>query len=150
MIQRKQTIFLLISLVLTIVCLCLPLCKFSLLEDAGDIVMYNLWIVTPTSHDASIWALFAILLVTCPISLFTIFAFHNRIAQSRLCLFNILLIIGYYAVLFILLYGYKQEYGSPKVEVTLLFPLVAAIFYFLSRRAILKDEALVRSIDRIR
>lgn len=152
MIQRKQTIFLFVALVLSIICLCLPLCTFTFEEEVGlPSTMYNLWIVNSNGgHDFSVWALFAILLITCPISLFAIFAFHNRITQSRLCLFNILLIIGWYAVLLIFILGFGDETSRCHPSITIIFPLIAAVFYFLSRRSILKDEALVRAADRIR
>ncbi|MCD8296002.1 MAG: DUF4293 domain-containing protein [Prevotella sp.] len=152
MIQRKQTVFILLAVALTIVCLSLPLCRFTAIDDIGnETVMYNLWLTNAEgAHDLSVWALFAILLVTCPIGLFTIFAFHNRIAQSRLCAFNILLIIGWYAVFVILMLAFSHSLGDWHIAAACVFPLVSAILYFIARKAILADEALVRAADRIR
>ncbi len=152
MIQRKQTVFLFAAVILTVVCLCLPLCRFIATDDIGsETVMYNLWLTNADGgHDLSVWPLFAILLVTCPIGLFAIFAFHNRITQSRLCTFNTLLIIGWYAVFIILLPGYSHSLGDWHIATASVFPLVSAILYLLARKAILADEALVRAADRIR
>lgn len=53
MIQRKQTLFLLIAVIAAVICLCLPLGEFA----AGNVmggksVLYNLWITRPDgSHD---------------------------------------------------------------------------------------------------
>ncbi|MCD8291230.1 MAG: DUF4293 domain-containing protein [Prevotella sp.] len=152
MIQRKQTVFLFVAVVLTVVCLCMPLCRFTANDDIGSqLVMYNLWLTNAEGgHDFSVWALFAILLVTCPIGLFTIFSFHNRIVQSRFCIFNILLILGWYVVFIIFMLGFSNSLGTRHLAPASVFPLISAILYFLARKAILADEALVRAADRIR
>lgn len=152
MIQRKQTLFLLLAVMLTIVCLCLPLGRYAGAEGAlgGDAVMYNLWITFPDGvHDYSVWALFAILLLTCPIALFAIFSFRNRMVQSRFCMFNILLTLGWYVV-FVFMAYLSGGSGEFKVSFTAVLPAVSLILYFMARKAILADEALVRSADRIR
>lgn len=152
MIQRKQTIFLLIAVILTVFCLCLPLGTFtseSVLGEKHD--MYNLWIaMADGSHDYSIWALFVIQLLTCPIALIAIFMYHNRIVQSRFCTFNIFLIIGWYIVYKVFALNLEGTYGQFSMSYTSVFPLISLILYFMARKAILADEALVRAADRIR
>lgn len=152
MIQRKQTLFMLVAVVLTIVCLCLPLGSFmsggTLAEKS---VMYNLWIARPDgSYNCSVWALFAILLITCPIALMAIFSYRNRMAQSRFCMFNILLTLGWYVVYAVMAFNLKESAGNFSVSFTVALPAVAMVLYFMARKAILADEALVRSADRIR
>lgn len=152
MIQRKQTIFLLVAVILTVICLCLPLGSFT----SGDAVstksvMYNLWITQPGGgHDFSVWALFAVLLITCPISLIAIFSYRNRITQSRFCMFNILLTVGWYVIYAVIVFNIKEAAGNFKTSFTVVFPAISLIHYFMARKAILADEALVRSADRIR
>lgn len=152
MIQRKQTIFLLIATILTIICLCLPLGTFiseNPIYERQD--MYNLWIVTTHGgYDSSIWALFAILLLTCPISLIAIFMYHNRIVQSRFCMFNMLLILGWHIVYVVFVLNMNESYGQYSISYTSVFPVISLILYFMARKAILADEALVRAADRIR
>lgn len=152
MIQRKQTIFLLIAVILTIVCLCLPLGNFIEESSIGkSTTMYNLWMVaTDGSHDCSIWVLFAILLTTCPIALIAIFMYHNRIVQSRFCMFNMLLVLGWYAVYAVFVLNFKENLGQFRLSYTSVFPALSMILYFMARKAILADEALVRATDRIR
>lgn len=150
MIQRKQTLFLLIAVALTVVCLCLPLGNFTPTDTlGGKSVMYNLWIAQPDgSLDFSVWALFAIMLLTCPIALMAIFSYRNRMAQSRFCMFNILLSLGWYVVYAVM--AFNMDAGTFKASLTAAIPAVNIILYFMARRAILADEELVRSADRIR
>lgn len=152
MIQRKQTLFLLAALILNIICLCLPLGHFVADGNINSTsTMFNLWITMPNgSHNYSVWALFATLLITCPISLIAIFMYHNRIVQNRFCIFNILLILGWYAVYAVFAINLTESIGHYKISFTSILPLIAVILYLMARRAILADEALVRAADRIR
>lgn len=153
MIQRKQTVFLLVAVILTVVCLCLPIGGFNGVggAPAGGADMYNLWINMPDgSHDFSVWALFAILLVTCPIALIAVFSYHNRITQSRYCIFNMLLVVGWYVVYAMSAASLSGDLGDFSFSFTAILPAIAFILYFMARKAILADEALVRAADRIR
>jgi len=150
MIQRKQTLFLLAALIFTLCCLCMPIGGYN--HGFGlEGTMYNLWITDSNgTHDYSVWALFAILLITCPINIAAIFSYRNRMAQSRFCVFNILLILGWYIVYAVFILGMKKENGMVYFTPACVFPLVSTILYFMARKAILADEKLVRAADRIR
>lgn len=152
MIQRKQTLFLLLAVISAIVCLCLPLGQFTAGNAlGGSSTMYNLWIVRPDGvHDFSVWVLFAILLVTCPISLIAIFSYKNRMVQSRFCMFNILLLLGWYVVMAAMTLNTKEAAGGFNIFIPSALPAVSMVLHFMARKAILADEALVRSADRIR
>ena len=152
MIQRKQTLFLLLAVVAAIACLCLPLGVFATGSTlGGKAVMYNLWIANPDgTHNFSVWALFAILLITCPISLVAIFSYKNRMVQSRFCMFNILLALGWYIVFAAMALNTGGAAGDFRVSIAAALPAVSMLLHFMARKAILADEALVRSADRIR
>lgn len=152
MIQRKQTIFLLIAVILTIVCLCLPIGSIIAENTFGDkSVIYNLWITSADgNHSLSVWPLFAILLITCPIALIAIFTYRNRITQSRFCMFNILLLLGWYVVYAMIILNLQESGNEIKISFPVILPVISMILYFMARKAILADEALVRSADRIR
>lgn len=150
MIQRKQTIFLFLALLVTIACLCLPVGSFEPKGMGAENQLMNLWISDANGgKNFNVWALFAILLITCPIHLFAIFDYHNRRRQTRFCLFSMLMIVGWYVVygVFsqILMTGFTFH-----VEFAACFPFVAFILLWLARHAILADEALVKAADRIR
>ena len=79
-------------------------------------------------------------------------ATRKRILQIRLCVFNALLILGFYGFFAFLIYSLKgdMEGASVSVKIALSFPLVNLILDYLAIRNIGADEALVRSLDRLR
>lgn len=84
------------------------------------------------------------------LALLDIILFRKRKIQMRLTVFCLLLSFGYYFLLAIYLYsangmGYEIHWSMPVT-----FPLVSVILLWLAFRAILKDELLIRSIDRVR
>ena len=149
MIQRKQTIFLLLALILIILCLCMPIALFVQQTMGMPTSMYNLWMVDANgAHSFTPWPLFAILLFTSPISLAAIFTYKNRKLQARLCVFVVLLLLAWYAA-----YAYfvlTANAGAFRPMWAAACPLVAIILCLMARHAILADEALVRAADRIR
>lgn len=151
MIQRIQSVYLFLALVACVACLCMPIASIeSAVMGAWD-TMYNLWMVDEKGQKAFVvWPLFAILLLTCPISLFTIFMYNNRKMQARMCVFNIFLLLGWYAVYAAYVLTFPKEGDTTTILLAACFPLIAIVLLFMARRGILHDEALVRAADRIR
>ena len=153
MIQRKQTLYLLAAIIMTVICLCMQIGSFKAagLEVAR---VYNLWFTDPLGkHHFDVWPLIAVLLPTAVIGTYTIFIYRNRKLQALFCLFCALLIVGWYVCFFVV----SQTVGdkswgtvSFRPEWPAVLPAVALILYLMARRAILADEKLVRSLDRIR
>ena len=112
MIQRIQTLYLLIACILAIVCF------FLRLE----------WID-------------ALLVLSAILSAVTIFLYRKRVVQAHLCVANLGCILAWY----IALASLEGEAGIPES-----LPMVSALLVFLARKGILRDEKLVRSLDRIR
>lgn len=78
-----------------------------------------------------------------------IFLYKKRILQIRLLVFTILTLLGLFGLFFYFTYaGFENAKVAFKVPVA--FPLVAAILDYLAIRSIGKDEALIRSLNRIR
>lgn len=152
MIQRKQTIFLLIALVLNIVCLCLPIGRFVFQTMGADATLTNLWIrMSDGSLHFSVWYLFAILLLSCPVTIWAIISFKNRLFQARLCLCCMLLMVLWYIGYSVVKFWIAPDLNAELVMAwTYFLPFVSLVFYFLSRRGIMADEKLVHSMDRIR
>ena len=75
------------------------------------------------------------------ISLCNIFLYKNRVRQARVCLGVMLAGIAYYIFLAI---------RQPQLGWYSALPMVAVLLLFLARKRIVKDEKLVRSLDRIR
>ena len=152
MIQRKQTLFLLAAIIMTVICLCMQIGSFQV---AGLSVarVYNLWYTALGQHHYDTWPLMAVLLPTTAIGTYAIFLYHNRKIQAMFCLFNVLLIIGWYVCFFVVgqTVGDKS-WGAATFRPSwpAALPAIALILYLMARRAILADEKLVRSLDRIR
>ena len=128
MIQRIQTLYILASLALSTVCV--------YLEIAAE------------NHP---WALTVIMAIAAVLQFMAVFMFRRRAAQMRFCTFCIILMVAWYAVYaafaFVLGDGLVGEY-RPRSWAAI--PMVNAILLYLAFRAILKDELLVRSLDRLR
>jgi len=85
------------------------------------------------------------------ISFGTIFIFKNRILQIRLSAINLMLMIGYVGLNYYYIKSFSNQLtGVISYNIIVIFPLISAILGYLAIRAIGKDEALVRSLDRIR
>jgi hypothetical protein len=85
------------------------------------------------------------------VNLVTLFSFKKRIRQIRLSVFNILLMIGLSGVIYYFAAHSAQLLdGKFTFEPSLVMPLIAVVLTYLAIRSIGRDEALVRSIDRIR
>ena len=149
MIQRIQTVYLLIVAVLAVIVISMPLGSL-ITPDSAINEMTNLSI---TAADGTVnydpWALFAIQMVSAVIALGTIFLYKKRMVQIRLCLFNIILLIGYYVTLAVFVYMLKGESSFvPSWNVCL--PFISIVLNWLALRAIGKDEALIRSLNSLR
>ena len=140
MIQRIQTLYLLIVTALVAVMLFAPLAWFA--GQAGE---YGLYAFSLRSADGTL----------AQLPLVTIFLFRRRLLQIRLCVAEMVLLAGavvmegvYYFLSGRLFAGMAFHTQGFKPAIAL--PLVALLFAFLAARAIFHDELLVRSADRIR
>lgn len=152
MIQRIQSLYMLLSSVLAVWCLCSPLGTFF--TEAGEPVarLHNLWMTDLVSHarDFSPWALFALLVIVATLTFLGIFLFRRRALQMRLLSLCIILLVGYYAFLGFLAYKAGADGLALRPTLFAAFPFVGIVLDWLAFRGILKDEMLVRSLDRLR
>ncbi len=151
MIQRIQSLYILLATGLTTATAFLSPMLFS---RTGEVFKLGFMGVFNTAGGDSVYStvpLTLLLLISAGISLVSFFLFKNRVLQMRLSVFSLVLMLGYYPMMFYYKMLINKEletiatFGFPVV-----FPVVGAILSFLAIRAIGKDEALVRSLDRIR
>lgn len=149
--QRKQTIFLFLAVVAAFVCLCLPIGHYEPSGMGVDWVLYNLMLkdADGVAHF-SVAALFGVLLVTCSVGFYAIFKFKNRMLQARMCIFCILMLIGWYILYGIYGYVVNPEGTTFHFDFAACLPFVSLVFYVMARKGIIADEKLVRAADRIR
>ena len=123
MIQRIQSVYLLVVTILMIVCMCSPV--GSIIANTNEISEFgNLCITMPDgTKDYAPWALFAILLVVAILSFVTIFLFKKRMLQIRLTIFSSVVLIGYYLALVAYIFMLAENTNFNKRAFPLFFVL---------------------------
>ena len=149
MIQRIQSVYLLVVTILMVICMCSPI--GSIITNANEISeLGNLCITFPDgTKDYSPWALFVILLVVAALSFVTIFLFKKRMLQIRLTIFSSVVLIGYYLAVVAYLVMLAED-TTFSASWTICLPFAALILNWLAIRGIGADEALVKAYDRLR
>ena len=152
MIQRIQTVYLLIVTALLITAMCLPVGTFTGANGSiSEFMNQGVFMETEPGSDSSPWGMFAILLLSTIISLATIFLYKNRMLQIRMTVFNTIILIGYYLTFIVfMLVLQKRLDASYHLSWGLCLPLISIILNYLAIRAIGKDEVLVKAADRLR
>lgn len=148
--QRKQTVFLIFALVLTVVCMSMPLGVIEPRLMGAGIPVYSLGIAGIHASTYVGWVPFALLLVSCLLAVAAIATYKSRKTQMRLCNVCIVLNAVWYVYFVYGLLSTFTKIGSFSMNWTLCIPLVAIILYAMAHSGIKKDEEMVRSMDRIR
>ncbi|MFL0684658.1 MAG: DUF4293 domain-containing protein [Algoriphagus aquaeductus] len=158
MIQRIQTIFLFLVAVAMGVTIGTQLWNQSG-GTSGD--TWNLTVFTLTNFDAngdaiqtsSKWYLGALAAFAGLLAMISIFQYRTRSRQMLLNMINSLVMVSLVAATFLTTNGINssiQAQDGGSYEVGFWSILVAMVMNMLANRFIKKDEALVRSVDRIR
>ena len=152
MLQRIQTLYLLAAFALLIVCLCTPIAHFTLAEGMEQVSMYNLWLVSEGKHLFSFCpVLMGILVIASTLTFLDIWLYNRRATQMRLATFCMILLVAWYIAYGAINYLLCQEMQALwRPHWTAALPAAALILLYLAFRGILKDEMLVRSLDRLR
>ena len=138
MIQRIQSVYLLLVTGLLIASMCLPVGSIIDFNGAANVFKPLGLMIGETFQ--STWGLFGILMLAAIIAFATIFLFKNRILQIRMVIFNSLLLVGYYLAFLAFYFVLRSDDTS----------LIAIILNYLAMRAIGRDEAMIHAADRLR
>ena len=147
MIQRIQTVYLLIVTGLLITAMCLPMGYFT--DAMGEHSFKALGIEINGAYEST-WGLFCILLLSTIVAVATIFLYKNRMLQIRMTIFNSLLLVGYYIAFLAFYFALKNDANMFRVGWALCLPLVSIILNILVVRAIGRDELMVKAAYRLR
>lgn len=138
MIQRQQTLWLLLSSVAALLSFMFPF----VVGDKMDNNMLKREVVDAGSN-------FPLLLLTGAsliLSTIIIFLFKNRKQQMQLCLLGLVL-----AVLIIVLYIMQMnKLTKPTLALFCILPFAVLTGYFMAFRNIRKDEKLIKTLDKLR
>lgn len=149
MIQRIQTVYLLLVIGLLIASMCLPMGYF--VDENSLSYVFSPWGVALATSFYSTWGIVSILFIATVITLATVFLYKNRVLQLRMTIFNSILIIGYYLAFLAFMFTIKKDLNASfQIHWALCLPLIALILNYLAIRAIGRDEVLVKAADRLR
>lgn len=155
MIQRIQSLFLLIVFVLIVLMLLSP--QAVIFDKSGN--LYQLNYLGISKYISSGWFIIEhniittiLILGSLLLSALCIFQYKNRKKQIRDCWFFIIILCLLTISIF---YSYMEaikHFSSTKSSLLIssVFPGISIILVILSMKAIKKDDELVKSIDRIR
>lgn len=149
--QRIQTVWLVLAFAAMIALLFLPIGIFA--TPQGNWIMYN-WSTRPLIGVGTVmnhWGLFVLALIIALLSLYIVFLYKKRKLQMRLTMLGMLLTVGYLVYYTVeaakLTNTLQASYGF---KFALALPIITIILLFMARRAICKDEVLVRKSNRLR
>ncbi|MGN6646581.1 MAG: DUF4293 domain-containing protein [Cytophaga sp.] len=155
MIQRIQSILLLISAVVLSICLFTPAWQAT---SEGTAYHLNSFAVTIThgdiSSDKNVAFIAGLIGLSIALTFFIIFKYKNRMLQMRLNMMNTILICLIEGLYFWYIRKIKLFIGAAEIHETFglafYLPLAALVLCIIAGRRIQKDEELVKSVDRIR
>jgi hypothetical protein len=169
MIQRIQTVYLLLVVALGITLCFQPILTFDARTDEGVLREWSLSpvgleettdmsetpdVIYAPEHLNGVWGLFIATLIIPVLALVVIFLYKKRILQARLNIFLAMLCVGYYGIMGLFVWFAKMnlhvEGLNWHITPWLAIPLVCFVLTLMATRRILKDEALVRAADRLR
>lgn len=141
MIQRKQTIWLLLAAITGFLITRVPLYAGTLV---GEVVRKF------TATESLL--LFAVAIVAALLGLVSVFLFKNRPLQMKLSVLGVFVSLGFIALEVWQIGEFRQSNALLKGSYHwgALLPIAMTVFFILAALNIRKDEKLVKSLDRLR
>jgi hypothetical protein len=144
MLQRIQSLYLLVAIILSgIVSFFLPFW----VNQEMEVVFLDSMLQT---GELTVLAIPALFILSGIISIMTLFSFKTRTKQI---VFNRLNIVINFLLLGIIVYHLLMLPGETVVSekgIGVFIPLIVIVLLALANKAIIKDEKLVKSVDRLR
>jgi hypothetical protein len=137
MLQRVQSIWLLLAAVFAFLTFKLPFYQGAIIQATNA--------KPEIDAQSTIW-LTIVAALTGALAFINIFFFNNRKLQLRICIFGIVLAILLVALCFVEMSKFAS--GSIALSCVIYFAIIA--FYILAANGIRKDEKLIKSMDRLR
>lgn len=152
-----------LAIVAVVLGMCNPVGVFRATDSTPVADLYNLWLSVDVESNGNIthvvmpWAaLFGLQVMVASLLTINIFLYSKRALQMRVVNFSMLLLVAYYIVGCVCIFLLNHQHddldtlGAFRPTVWAAMPFVALIFSYLAFRGILKDQLLIKSLDRIR
>lgn len=154
MIQRIQSVYLLIAAFIIILAYFLPFATFNADADLPQYILRVKGFIQAGEESKimfRVWPVAILLTISVLLSLVTIFLYKKRLLQIRLSIANIIFLLGSFGLALFYINDVKKMLKiEPHYDFSLILPIIAIILLYLAIRGIAKDEKLVRSLDRLR
>ncbi|MBQ0160687.1 MAG: DUF4293 domain-containing protein [Bacteroidales bacterium] len=177
MIQRKQTLFLLIAVAAMVLCFVFPTATFTAKAPLGIPVAGELNLIPKAQPDLlqqitsgnpieinqrdfiNTWPNLVLTLLVAAIAMVSIFLYKKRTTQMKVVAVDFLLCVLDIFLIFIWTVDSYVKKATETIHCTDIdthytlatwLPIVAVVFLFLAQRSIKSDEEKVRAADRLR
>lgn len=151
MIQRKQSIFLLLAAVPMFIMYKMPIATFVAGSSVYKLLACHIQNSETGEALISVVPMAVLPLLSAVLSLISIFKYNNRKLQMQIGKVNSLVLLALIAVQVIYFFRIQTMLsvnGTPGFSA--IIPLIVLVLVLMANRAIKKDDDLVKSADRIR
>jgi len=150
MIQRIQSVYLLLAALALVLMYFFPIANFY-----GDLHYFYLSLggISDNTHVSINTIPLLVMAAVIIVLIFTgIFTYKNRLLQIKILRFGVLLNLAFIIILY---FGYidnivKKADVEVQYKVGVYFPLLVLVFLILAIRGVMQDEKKVRAADRLR
>ena len=179
MIQRIQTLWLVLAAVCMALCYAMPVAEYEYELGSGQKVTARLDLVGRDNPEMMqqlanmepevaysqrvtgmpTWPMVALSIACIALAVACVLLYHNRVLQMRMAAVGFLFSVVYVFIVFFWAVDHYKELLAPHMagaepsitwHVGSYAPIAAMAFFFLAQRAIRRDEARVRAADRLR
>lgn len=158
MIQRIQSIYLLLVAICSALTLFFPFAHFYegsvKLSEYAAFGVFNVQSVVLEMSSATVVPIWIFSILGTLLPLIIVFLYKNRKLQIKLVHLTYIIFIAFLILIYMGISNVSETLYSDGQEILyhigFYLPVAAIAFLFLAIRGIKKDEALIRSIDRIR
>lgn len=153
MIQRIQSVFLLVAAIVTIILLFIPIGDIYTAEAQYTFTCFNVHLPNGQAVMSTLYIALILILSVC-ISIYAIFKYKDRMKQTKIVSVNMLVFLV--AIMLMIwvypdfLFPKKFEMAGFRFNYWIMIFVLPPVCMFLANRFIRKDERLVRSADRLR
>ena len=161
MIQRKQTIYMLASVIAVLMLFLYPLAVFETPEAIFELNAFGLSSVTPeVPLDVMQWALLIVLLIMLILPLVAIFMYKKLKLQLRMLIYSAVLDLLFYGLFYffelnacedlILPLLSEHKLSTSGMLLPAIMPALSVFCNIMAIRGVCYDRALLASADRLR
>lgn len=153
MIQRLQSLYLLISLIIIESLFFVPIGEVVVEAQNYKLLFNGFFQIIDGSMEMVQQTISLMILIPLVglLNLVALFLYKKRTLQLRITMYNTILMFGLSGMSAFILYRAFSDYNAVILpNISILFPVIAGIINLLAFRLIRKDDVLVKSMDRIR